>query len=521
MPIVATLLVAGGLWTAAQWQHGLAWSPDSMTYHAVAQALLEGDGLHTGRHWRGLWEPYPALTYWPPGYPLLLAVVGAVVGDLTTAASWVALGGFVLSVLLGTELVVRLSGRPAARWLGPWLALFGPLLFVSTRAWSEPLFVVLWTAQTLVLIHALRGADREGSGRRWAVVGALAGSLLWVRHAAAPLLVVLPMGVAVGCWVLLPAASRARGTARAVTSVAVCEAVVAGPWVLGSWLVRGHFGYRYPPSLSTEDLGANLWAASKTSFVEGVLPGHASAWSWMPVVLGAALLGLGALALARRAQALDSAPRTRVTVVVAALLGVQGLISAATYVAARAQYHLDEPDMRMLLPATLPLVWVGLAAVGRRLSPRALAVFGACGIAWSCVVGAAHVRVPTYKPFGFYEHPRHQETIAWVNDHAAPDDLVLALMDSLVHHRTGRPTLGPLGPPWALHLTVDDVAQWATLWPEEVGGRVLLVLPRSDSNGGTSLLSQLRAGLPPQAGPVRFELLAQTEGIRVYWAHLR
>ena len=87
---VATSVVAGAAaltWAAATWRHGMAWSPDSMVYGSVARAIARGDGLRTPLHDHQLHGVFPAMTYWPPGYPALVAAAsGASGGDVARAA---------------------------------------------------------------------------------------------------------------------------------------------------------------------------------------------------------------------------------------------------------------------------------------------------------------------------------------------------------------------------------------------------------------------------------------------------
>ncbi|MCA9566522.1 MAG: hypothetical protein KC656_01725 [Myxococcales bacterium] len=70
----ALVLAASGLaWIVTVARTGVGASPDTATYLAGARALVDGT-LHVPLAFRPFTEVRPALTGWPPGYPLLLAV---------------------------------------------------------------------------------------------------------------------------------------------------------------------------------------------------------------------------------------------------------------------------------------------------------------------------------------------------------------------------------------------------------------------------------------------------------------
>ena len=156
---------------------GLAGTSDSTLYlHAAgtlrtAGVLLNPDG-----------SPY---RYWPPLYPVLLALGGS-------AGAARALQGLSLlsSLLAWSWLGRRLLPAGAARVL-PWaLALSTPWLLVSKFVWSEPVFLALFAGYAVALHQALR--TRRGGW--WALAAGL-GSLLPLARTAGFFIL---LGVGVG-----------------------------------------------------------------------------------------------------------------------------------------------------------------------------------------------------------------------------------------------------------------------------------------------------------------------------------
>jgi 4-amino-4-deoxy-L-arabinose transferase-like glycosyltransferase len=171
------------IWWATS--HGAGVSPDSAIYLGVARSVRDGAGfMMDGR----------AVTHFPPGYPLLLAVTSLVSGNPLAAARVLAALFFGINVVLVAVTAYCGAGRrpPAAIIAVLLFVVSGPLLNLHTMAWTEAPFFSCTLAALLTL--TLWSAEPR---RRYLLVAACAlGAALVVRYAALPLLV--PLIVAVG-----------------------------------------------------------------------------------------------------------------------------------------------------------------------------------------------------------------------------------------------------------------------------------------------------------------------------------
>lgn len=138
-----------------------------------AQRVLSGEPTESSFH--------------PPGYPILLALTYALVGDWMTS-------GLLISGLAGLAVVLtaylffhQLCGRAAA-W-GALLGLFGSIGFLgfSVQATTDVFFLALFSASCLL---ALRGSS-TGSPLSWAMCGAIIGVAVMTRTNGLPLLLLL------------------------------------------------------------------------------------------------------------------------------------------------------------------------------------------------------------------------------------------------------------------------------------------------------------------------------------------
>lgn len=118
-------------------RYGIGLSPDSVGYISAARNLLAGKGAT-------LFNGQP-LVYQPPLYPLVLAAFSFCTGlDPLCSARIVNAAAFAAILLLTGGLLAyrfRIAILPAV--FGVLFTLSGPLLGVSLRAWSEPLFICL------------------------------------------------------------------------------------------------------------------------------------------------------------------------------------------------------------------------------------------------------------------------------------------------------------------------------------------------------------------------------------------
>jgi 4-amino-4-deoxy-L-arabinose transferase-like glycosyltransferase len=214
----------------AQWSFDMTW------YDGMARRLLAGKGYTS---FRGA-----PTAQWPPGYPLLLAGVYAVLGQHVLVAKLVNAGLATASVLV-TYLIGRELGRPrvglAAAAL---LAVFpGDVLFAPTVL-TEPLFAALVATALWVFLRWTRGGE-AGLGR-WAAFGALLGLATLVRGTGLLLLPIFSLA-----W-LAQGAGLGR-TARWTAAAALGLVVVLVPWTVRNQLRLGAF------VVVATDGAASLW----------------------------------------------------------------------------------------------------------------------------------------------------------------------------------------------------------------------------------------------------------------------
>ncbi len=197
---------------------------DDAVYVELGKALATGAGLHY-LHLPGA----PAATHFPPGYPLLLAVLwrlwpsfpdNVLLFKLVNAALVAAVAAWMVRILRGR---FQCSAWPAAA-TAVVLSVGVPTLVLSDVVMSEPLFLALALP---ALLLAERAADRDGGAGGAAFAGVLAGLATLVRT----------QGVALvgGLALVLLIRHRYRQAAIAAGSAAV----VLAPW---AWWVHAHAG---------------------------------------------------------------------------------------------------------------------------------------------------------------------------------------------------------------------------------------------------------------------------------------
>jgi hypothetical protein len=208
MGLLVLLAMLSGAALVLEASHlGPGLSPDSLTYALLARSLARGDGF------RLLGAPE---THFPPGYPAVLAALGATGPTLLGAARVLHALLFAINIALAAGLAARIAG-PSAGALAALSIVGSPaLLGVHAMLWSEPLFLALVLAGALLL----------GSDRRHLAAVPLALALL-VRYAG--------LGFA-------PAAAAAilargpNGLLSRVRAAALFAGAMLGP--LAAWLVH-------------------------------------------------------------------------------------------------------------------------------------------------------------------------------------------------------------------------------------------------------------------------------------------
>lgn len=285
---------------------------DNAAYLLLAQALAEGAGYVE------LWDPdMPSHTKYPPGYPLLLALL-IVVG--TTA--WTA---FKLSSAVAVSAATLAAFAWAADRRGPLVGGALALLLVLSAGWqeasrwilSEPwfllwTFVALWAGDRALRPDPTHGADEAPGTARARVRG------IWLVTAGAAALMAFGIRVA-GLPVILSfllALVLARRL-RAAWIFGGVSAVAVGGWIARALVAAGEGAYQsefflrnpYDPELGTvgiPGLLGRVWS-NGALYVGEVLPREwwGTTGEWTAVGLGTFLF---ALALAGWIAALRRRP---------------------------------------------------------------------------------------------------------------------------------------------------------------------------------------------------------------------
>jgi len=176
-------------------KYGVGLDSDSVTYICTAYNIQQGNGFSISLY-NHLGEMVP-MTLFPPGYPLLLTLLGltgfkllGVIRLLNT----VLFGGNIF--LLGF-IAYKLTGR---KLLGAWVSLLTlisiPTIYIHVMAWTEPVFVFIGLIGFLLLAEYIR----RGNTLFLLGSGALVGAALLTRYVAIALLVtaLITLGLSYG-----------------------------------------------------------------------------------------------------------------------------------------------------------------------------------------------------------------------------------------------------------------------------------------------------------------------------------
>jgi hypothetical protein len=245
------LLVVGGIWLLAySTPKGLGLNDDAIAYIAGARSILNGNGYREA--WLASNGP---VTQFPPGFPAALALIGFVTG-LDPLRGARALNGllFGLNVALTGWVGWRMTASRIAGFLAAALILLNSsLLYVHTRAMSEPLYIFLTLVSFLLLDYYF-----ERSKNYFLVaLGFVLGWAYLARYAGLSLLATMMavMLILHGNW---------RERLRSVGTLSLS----AFPWIL-AWSVRnrvigGNFTNRvlgwHPITLENWELGVKTFA---------------------------------------------------------------------------------------------------------------------------------------------------------------------------------------------------------------------------------------------------------------------
>lgn len=151
--LILAIVAAAGI---ARWcmASGIGVSPDSVIYLSAADSLLAGHGLKPiAFHYSPKIAGGQPLVSFPPTYPLLLSLSGALSIDRLNGARWLHTLLFALNILLlGFAVYLATNGSLLATSWSVLLFLSSPgILEIHMMAWSEPPFILFMLAALILL----------------------------------------------------------------------------------------------------------------------------------------------------------------------------------------------------------------------------------------------------------------------------------------------------------------------------------------------------------------------------------
>ncbi|MFZ4517303.1 MAG: hypothetical protein ACOYOP_02875 [Microthrixaceae bacterium] len=389
-PKVWLLATAGALAVLVANVGGIAAGDDGVGYRAIADSLLRGDGL-------GYFLERP-LTVWPPLWPALMAGIAKVtpLDPLGAAVLLNAVTTFV-AVLVAHRLLARCVRDPRLVLLGTAVvALGGSTVGFGHLLMTDFAFAVVVMCWLLALMNF-----RESGRLSW-LLGAAA--LVWLGFGLRYVAVVL---VATGgLWLLLDGgratgadAPHRRFVLRLRDGVAYGAVAVVVPvlWMLRNRAEDGTLlGPRYASARGPVDNAFDILATLGRFLLPGVGNGFTKVWAAVALVALVAALVLALKVLAARAAAGTGGVVAQSWRVLGGQSGLL-LLAAGLYLLymlyIRSTTALNQLDLRLLNPAYLPLLVLGLVLVDRtaEVPPQGESPWWRGSYAAALVWGAANV----------------------------------------------------------------------------------------------------------------------------------
>lgn len=224
---VAVVGVVAGVFAAVELRNGVLPTWDTVSYWSGAEAIRHGDWF--GSHLQPSFSNFTVIEFlerggrlpfvdFPIGYPIVVALVGLVIGTQAAMAVWTVAAVAAVAALVCVGPVgraVSVEVLAARALLGLGIVATSPFRVVTRTAMTEPLFCVAALGLVLGLLNHRR------SGRGWPVVIAAALACGMLRFVGAVLVVL----VGVECW------RRSRSVLRSLG----WAAVVVAPTALNAW----------------------------------------------------------------------------------------------------------------------------------------------------------------------------------------------------------------------------------------------------------------------------------------------
>lgn len=234
---------------------GLGLNDDSIAYIAAARSLMAGQGFREA--WLISNKP---MTHFPPGFPGVLAFIGLVTGldPLRGARVFNALL-FGLNVGLTGWLGWRMTGSRVTGLIVAALTLLSSsLLYVHSRAMSEPLYIFLTLLAFLLLDLYFERSDKDSHQTLFLIIfGSMLGWAYLARYAALSLFATILASLLIlhGDWRkrLQSAGILALGTLPWILAWSIRNRIVGGTYT------NRHLGW-HPITLENWKLGVDTLA---------------------------------------------------------------------------------------------------------------------------------------------------------------------------------------------------------------------------------------------------------------------
>jgi hypothetical protein len=373
-PYIFTTLICLAVWAAllpvTYQANPWIYSWDSVAYIETANSIHAGRGLMQ-RSIDGInpaiWEP---ISWWPPGYPILIALVQAGGLSAQDAGLAVAIVAGGISVVVIAFMSLQLFSWPQA-FLIALLTITAPtFLQISTQCMSDTSYFLFVTASVLCLVVWTLNYQSSYS---WVfAAGVLAGAAWGTRYAA------LGLFAATGAFFLLHLYMMSRErVVKVIAAWTLGVAVFGLPLLIRNLTVFGTIN-PYHMRKSELSLWHNIGRTAKV-VVEDITTSGALAnliGNWLGIfIVVAAIAALVTLAIWRpkAKEALDLLYRRRIEV----LLVVYALIYSSIIIAARTKYRWgQEIDTRHMVQIYFAIWICGVAAatsIISRIGYRAIA----------------------------------------------------------------------------------------------------------------------------------------------------
>jgi hypothetical protein len=256
--LLLILAVVGVLLMLRITRWGIGLWEDTFDYFTAAQSLAAGYGL-------GRWDGYGnfrPMTHFPPGYPMVLALLKLLGMDLLVGARWLSCSLFGMTVLLAGVAVLDATSSATFGLMGAGLVLTSEAM-IGVYGWalSEPLYLLLGVVALLLLARHLQ----EPRQLNLLVASGLATAFACMtRYVGLSLVVGGTVGILIG--VQRPIRVRLE---RALLYLAVSLAPI-GLFIARNAYLAGNVSDR--PSPAWHPPNYERWQASVTTILKWGLP---------------------------------------------------------------------------------------------------------------------------------------------------------------------------------------------------------------------------------------------------------